>query len=196
MALREGISVSENLVPHVSKWYLLSQHLPSSLATLCSNGPWHVPNAQGRAFYPSKASALWCRPGFQSQLCNGLCGLGHVFYFPILSKRSRGWMVSRACPSQTSVITLWHAPFPPASPPLDGKGGLRAQVSLSFLCFDSQSVMRSPLVQLSYEHSPFSSTHESLKPIHYHQRVLFSPAQSTFRKKVILSLSEHNGKLT
>lgn len=156
----------------------------------------HILNAQGRALYPSKASARWCRPGFQSQLHHGLCGLGHVFHFPILSERSPGWMVSRACPGQTSVITLWCAPFPPASPPLDGKGGLRTQVSLSAVCFDSQSVMRIPLVQLSYEHSPFPPAHESLKLIHHHQRVLFDPAQSTFREKVILCLSEHNGKLT
>lgn len=168
----------------------------TSWASICPFLSCHVPNAQGRALYPSKVAALCCRSGFQSQLCHGLCGLGHVFHFPFLSERSPGLMVFRACPGHTSVITLWCAPFPPASPPLDGKGGLRAQVSLSVVCFDFQYMMRIPLVHLSYEHSPFLPAHESLKSIHHRQRVLCGPAQSTFRKKVIFNLSDHNGKLT
>lgn len=62
-------------------------------------------------------------------------------------------------------------------------GPLRLPIPGLVACFDPQSVLTSPLVQLSSEHSPFHPAPQVLKPLHRRQRVLFALAQSAFRKQ-------------
>ena len=61
------------------------------------------------------------------------------------------------------------------------------------VCFDPQPVPRSPLAQLSSEHSPFHPPPRALKPLHRRQRVLSGPAQSAFRKQWSLAEASVNG---